>query len=96
LNPKLFGHRKGSFTGAIQDKKGLFEEADGGTIFLDEVGSMSPMLQSRLLGCFQEREVRRVGENTSIYVNVRVLAATNERSRRRSRKEPFGRISTIV
>ena len=75
---ELFGHRKGSFTGAINDKKGLFQEADGGTIFLDEVGSMSPMLQSRLLRVLQEREVRRVGDNVPIYVNVRVLAATNE------------------
>ena len=78
LESELFGHRRGSFTGAIQDKKGLFEEADSGTIFLDEVGSMSPMLQSRLLRVLQEREVRRVGENTPIFVNVRVLAATNE------------------
>ncbi|MEY2429902.1 MAG: hypothetical protein QOJ40_2787 [Verrucomicrobiota bacterium] len=78
LESELFGHRRGSFTGAINDKKGLFQEADGGTIFLDEVGTMSPMLQSRLLRVLQEREVRRVGENTPIYVNVRVVAASNE------------------
>src|SRR5258707_1992065 len=78
LESELFGHRRGSFTGAINDKKGLFQEADGGTIFLDEVGTMSPMLQSRLLRVLQEREVRRVGENTPIFVNVRVVAAANE------------------
>ena len=89
LESELFGHRRGSFTGAICDKKGLFEEADGGTIFLDEVGSMSAMLQSRLLRVLQEREVRRVGENTAIYVNVRVVAASNEPLEKRIQEGTF-------
>ena len=89
LESELFGHRKGSFTGAINDKRGLFEEADGGTIFLDEVGSMSPVLQSRLLRVLQEREVRRVGDNVPIFVNVRVLSATNEPLEKRIKEGTF-------
>ncbi len=89
LESELFGHRRGAFTGAINDKKGLFQEADGGTIFLDEIGSMSAMLQSRLLRVLQEREVRRVGDNTPSYVNVRVLAATNEPLEKRIKEGTF-------
>src|SRR5207244_7430660 len=74
---------------AINDKKGLFQEADGGTIFLDEVSSMSPMLQSRLLRVLQEREVRRVGDNTPFYVNVRVVAAANEPLEKRIKEGTF-------
>ena len=89
LESELFGHRKGAFTGAVNDKKGLFQEADGGTIFLDEIGTMPPMLQSRLLRVLQEKEVRRVGDNVPIYVNVRVLAATNETLEKRVKEGLF-------
>lgn len=89
LESELFGHRKGSFTGAITDKKGLFQEADGGTIFLDEIGTMPPVLQSRLLRVLQEREVRRVGDNIAVSVNVRVVAATNESLEKRIKEGTF-------
>jgi two-component system response regulator AtoC len=89
LESELFGHRKGAFTGAVNDKKGLFQEADGGTIFLDEIGTMPPMLQSRLLRVLQEKEVRRVGDNTPVYVNVRVLAATNDSLEKRIKEGTF-------
>jgi two-component system, NtrC family, response regulator AtoC len=89
LESELFGHRRGAFTGAINDKKGLFQEADGGTILLDEIGSMSPLLQSRILRVLQEREVRRVGDNVSIAVNVRVVAATNEPLEKRIKEGTF-------
>src|SRR6202142_4565341 len=89
LESELFGHCNGAFTGAINDKKGLFQEADGGTIFLDEIGSMPPVLQSRLLRVLQEREVRRVGDNVAVSVNVRVLAATNEPLEKRLKEGTF-------
>jgi len=78
LESELFGHVKGSFTGAIKDKKGLFQEADKSTIFLDEIGEIPPQIQVKLLRVLQEGEIRRVGDNTSMNVDVRVIAATNK------------------
>jgi DNA-binding NtrC family response regulator len=77
LESELFGHEKGSFTGAVGEKKGLFEIADGGTLFLDEIGELDIALQAKLLRALQEKEIRRVGGVKEIPVDVRVLAATN-------------------
>ncbi len=78
LESELFGHVKGAFTGAIKDKVGRFELADGGTIFLDEVDACSPALQVKLLRVLQEGEYERVGESNTLKVDVRVIAATNQ------------------
>jgi PAS domain S-box-containing protein len=77
LESELFGHVKGAFTGALSDRKGRFELADGGTIFLDEIGEISPKLQVKLLRVLQEGEFERVGSSKTLKVNVRIIAATN-------------------
>ncbi len=77
IESELFGYKRGAFTGAIFDKKGLFEEADGGTIFLDEITNTSRALQAKLLRVIQEREIRRVGDSQDRKVDVRIIAATN-------------------
>ncbi len=77
LESELFGHVKGAYTGAVGDRRGRFEEAEGGTIFLDEIGDVSPVVQVKLLRVLQERVIERVGDNRPIPVNVRVVSATN-------------------
>ncbi len=78
LESELFGHAKGSFTGAVTARKGLFEEADGGTFFFDEIAETPGSVQAKLLRAIQEHEIRRVGENKPIHVDVRIVAATNQ------------------
>ncbi|HBL27109.1 MAG TPA: Fis family transcriptional regulator [Acidobacteria bacterium] len=78
LESELFGHERGSFTGAVRDKKGLFQEADRGTLFLDEIGEMSPSMQVKLLRALQEKVIRKVGGTEEEQVDVRIIAATHQ------------------
>ena len=78
LESELFGHEKGSFTGAFKQKKGRFELADKGTLFLDEIGDISPAMQIKLLRVLQEGEFERVGGEATIKTDVRIISATNK------------------
>ncbi|MBI2060254.1 MAG: sigma-54-dependent Fis family transcriptional regulator [Nitrospirae bacterium] len=89
LEEELFGHEKGSFTGALQQKKGKIEHASGGTLFLDEIGDMGPAMQAKLLRFLQEREFERIGGVDPIRADVRVVAATNQDLRKRVQEGEF-------
>ena len=78
LESELFGHIKGAYTGAVRDRAGRFEEAEGGTIFLDEIGELSPFIQVKLLRVLQEREIERVGESRKRKINIRIVTATHQ------------------
>jgi DNA-binding NtrC family response regulator len=101
IESELFGHEKGAFTSAIKQRKGKFEQADGGTIFLDEIGDMSLSAQAKVLRALQENKITRVGSDKDINVNVRVIAATNknlkeEIDKNRFREDLYHRISVIL
>ena len=100
IESELFGHRKGSFTGASEDKLGKFQSADGGTLFLDEVGDMSLKTQSKVLRALEEQRVESIGSNTMVRVDVRVIAATNKKledeiARNAFREDLFYRLNVI-
>ena len=101
IESELFGHEKGSFTSAIKQHKGKFEQADGGTIFLDEIGDMSLAAQAKVLRVLQEKKLSRVGSDKDIQVDVRVIAATNkdllkEIEEKRFREDLYHRLSVIL
>jgi two-component system nitrogen regulation response regulator NtrX len=101
IESELFGHEKGAFTSAIKQRKGKFEQADGGTIFLDEIGDMSLSAQAKVLRALQENKISRVGSDKDINVNVRILAATNKNLREeidenRFREDLYHRLSVIL
>jgi two-component system response regulator HydG len=100
LESELFGHARGAFTGAVRARRGLFEEANGGTLFIDEIGETAPGFQAKLLRALQEGEIRRVGESSPVQVDVRVIAATNQDLRRaiaekRFREDLFYRLNVV-
>jgi two-component system nitrogen regulation response regulator NtrX len=101
IESELFGHEKGAFTSAIKQRKGKFEQADGGTIFLDEIGDMSLSAQAKVLRALQENKISRVGSDKDINVNVRILAATNknlkeEINQTHFREDLYHRLSVIL
>ena len=101
IESELFGHERGAFTSAIKQRKGKFEQADGGTLFMDEIGDMSPAAQAKVLRALQERRISRVGSDKDIEVDVRVVAATNkdlreEIRRGNFREDLYHRIGVIV
>jgi len=100
LDSELFGHAKGAFTGAIKARRGLFEEADGGTLFIDEVTETTLAFQAKLLRAIQEQEIRRIGESSSVKVDVRLVTATNQDLQRavtekRFREDLYYRLNVV-
>jgi DNA-binding NtrC family response regulator len=89
LESELFGYKKGAFTDATQDKKGLFEEAHHGTIFLDEIGDVSPTIQTKLLRVLQEKEIKPLGDTKSVAIDVRIIASTNQHIREKMKNAQF-------